>query len=74
MSPEPKKKPGLALVISMGKGKGDDHGEPDGDEADGDMPDEFRATADELADVLAVDDSKRDEFASSLYAAIHSAK
>jgi hypothetical protein len=72
-----KKKPGLALVISMGKGKKDGD-EPDGDESDdkdeGDYGDEFRATCEELADTLGLDDDKHDAFCEQLHACIVAAK
>lgn len=64
---EPKKKPGLALVISMGKGK---HDEPDGDE--GELPEEFSAAFDEFIDALKNDDAEGAKQA--FYAAIHSCK
>lgn len=79
MTPSPKgKKPGLALVIAMGKGdkgkKSDAYSEPDGDESTDELPEAFQAAADELSDTLKLDDSERDGFASALYAAIAACK
>lgn len=63
--PEPKKKPGLALLIASGKS----HDEPDEDE---DMPEEFSASFDEFVDALKSDDAEGAKAA--LYAAISCCK
>ena len=61
-----KKKPGLALVVSMGKAKGEGESEGSGEE--------YGAAVDELADVLGVAEDQREAFASAFEAAIMSCK
>lgn len=64
---EAKKKPGLALVVGVGKPKGD---EPDGDEAEDSGS--YSAAADELFDALK--DGDREAFADALKAAVMACK
>ncbi|AKU97004.1 hypothetical protein AKJ09_03668 [Labilithrix luteola] len=66
------KKPGLALVIGVGKDKGrskeDDDSEPDMDDED------YQASIEELADVLDISDDKREAFRDAFQAAVMSCK
>jgi hypothetical protein len=61
-----KKKPGLALVVSVGKGKP----EPKKSEAS----DEYSAAVDELAEVIGVADDKMADFKAAFEAAVMACK
>lgn len=61
------KKPGLALVISAGKGKSDA-------ESKDDMSEDYDVALGELADVLGVPEGKRADFADAFMAAVASCK
>jgi len=65
-----RKKPGLALVVSVGKEK---HADPDEKDETGDGAlDEasYNAAVGELAEALGVDNTKVDDFASAFKAAV----
>ena len=64
MADAAKKKPGLALVVAVGKGK--PKAEPDGDE--------YSAAVGELADVLGVPEDKLEAFTEAFEAAVMSCK
>lgn len=69
MSEPAKKKPGLAVIIGMGKPKK----EPEAEEEEAEASDEeYAAAADELFDALKNDD--REAFASAFKAAVMSCK
>ncbi len=61
-----KKKPALALVISAGKGK--EHDEDDEDSG------EYSAVVGELAELLGVEEDKREEFETAFHAAVAACK
>lgn len=79
MSPAEKKKPGLALILSMGKSKGHDSDDDDDDHAvdDGledDDGESYAAARDELADIIGVKERDREAFGDALKAFVVTCK
>lgn len=68
-----KKKPGLALLIGVGKAKASGKATAD-DESESEDAGEYDASLDELADVLDVAAEKRDAFMDAFKAAVMSCK